>query len=555
MNKSKSIPATIVRWIWFVFWALFVNAVYVWVLRPLVDDLAMYGVLLVAAIGVVWLSTIDRSLRRSWVSYTLFVLMLAQGFATLSFGGTAKLIAVTVVMIVGLWIIAVWFGKTSPWASLLGGIAVVLSQIVLPLNDWAFLPHFRVLDDSHVNLQAQNSPEAPMAIVPTNGGDAMITIDGYVPSSTELEQMALAATDSPDALFNVLQTADGEYQIIELKDVNGKLQKVNPTPAELAEVNPMDLVRAFFPYEKANWYVSHGRIYEYLTPYLTDSEAVQAALDPAAYPASFQAIANQAAAAETANWNDCLAQLGVTPHRTGVYVQNDQLLGTDAGRPISIPVKASSVVGIGHFTSNHSDQVLLVGNNALHIVDLQTGKVVATYRGTIDSPVPNDIKIGPITSGGRDAIFVNASPAYILTVRANGQWQRVYTATSPTFRFETVLSNGKGAPEIVTNDPSMIRNSPIRYFSAYRFVPDGNGHGQLVRDWRVFRTNVVNVTPLRLSSSAPDVLALDIYGTGDYLVVARTNWPLLPLSCVVLALIFIGGWLYRPSRRKEGERR
>src|SRR5579875_3072196 len=132
MNKSKSIPATIGRWIWFVFWALFVNAVYVWVLRPLVDDLAMYGVLLVAAIGVVWLSTIDRSLRRSWVSYTMFVLILAQGFATLSFGSTAKLIAVTVVMIVGLWIIAVWFGKTRPWASLLGGIAVVLSQIVLP---------------------------------------------------------------------------------------------------------------------------------------------------------------------------------------------------------------------------------------------------------------------------------------------------------------------------------------------------------------------------------------------------------------------------------------
>ncbi|MDI9259037.1 hypothetical protein [Alicyclobacillus sendaiensis] len=550
MAKSSK---TVGLWIWYIFWALFANAVYVWILRPLVDDLALYGVLAAIAVILLWLSSLKRPIRRRWVIYTLFALMVAEGYSTLAFASKIKQGLVAVAMLLLLWLMAVIVGRVRPVAALLGGASVVIAQVFLPLNDWAFLTHFRVLQDAQVNLRVQNSPEAPFAVIPVAGGQAIITIDSHIPTRQELEQRAISATDSPDALYNVLQTAQGEYEIVELKSVGGHLKKVVPTPQDLARVNPLDLVRAFFPYELANWYVDNGRVYEYLTPFLTDQQAVEAALDPAAYPASFQAIANQASAKEVANWDDCLAELGVKPDRAGVYVSNDRLMGLGAGRASAVTMQAESVVGEGHFTSSRDDQILLVGDNSLHVYDVNLGRIVASYQGSADNPVPNDIRIGPLVAGGRDAVFVNASPAYILTVSPQGTWRRVYTAPSQSFRFETVLTGVRPYPEILTNDPSYVRNSPVRYFSAYRFVPNANGTGQLVRVWRVFRTNVVNVTPLHLAGVPSEVLALDIYGTGDYLVISPWNVPVLPAASVALLAIIVGGWLYRP--RREGEER
>ncbi|SIS91119.1 hypothetical protein [Alicyclobacillus vulcanalis] len=542
---------TVGLWIWYAFWALFANAVYVWILRPLVDDLALYGVLAVMAIVLLWMTSLKRPIRRRWLIYTLFALMVAEGYSSLAFASKLKQALVAVAMLLLLWILALIMGRVRPVASLLGGACVVAAQVFLPLNDWAFLTHFRVLQDAQVNLRVQNSPEAPFAVIPVTGGQAIITIDSHVPTKQELEQRAMAATDSPDALYNALQTAQGEYEIVELKSVGGRLKKEVPTPQDLARVNPLDLVRAFFPYELANWYVDNGRVYEYLTPFLTDQQAVEAALDPAAYPASFQAIANQASAKEIANWDDCLAELGVKPDRAGVYVSDDRLMGLGSNHGAHVTMQAESVVGEGHFTSTQDEQILLVGDNSLHVYDVNLGKIVASYEGSADNPVPNDIRIGPLVRGGRDAVFVNASPAYILTVDPQGTWRRVYTAPSQSFRFEAVLTGVQPYPEILTNDPSYIRNSPVRYFSAYRFVPSSNGTGQLVRVWRVFRTNVVNVTPLHLAGVPNEVLALDIYGTGDYLVISPSHAPVLPAACIVLAAIIVGGWLYRP--RREGE--
>ncbi|WP_067617288.1 hypothetical protein [Alicyclobacillus acidiphilus] len=546
MNKSLLTGAG--RILWYLFWALFINVIYIWILRPVVQDLAVYGVLIDAALIVVWLTSIPRSVRRPWVVYTMVVLLIGEGLSTLAFGSVKTSTLGTIVMCVGLLIIAGWFGRVKLLPAFIGVVALVVAEMFIPRDDWAFLDHFKILQESRVHLTLQDMQEAPLAVIHKATGDAIITVDGYVPSSTDLEALAMNATDSPDALYNALQTANGEYQLVELEEQNGHLVKTTPTAKDLALVNPLQLVQAFFPYEIAHWYVNDGQISEYLTPYLDDRDAVATAVNPAAYASSIQVVANQAAQEEIENWDDCLRQLGVSPASGGLDVENGKLTGLDRGKSVSVPIDASTVVGIGHFTSKTDDQALLIGNNELHVVDLATGKVVSTYHGTVDNPVPNDVKIGPLVSGGTDAVFVNAVPAYILTVDSSGKWHQVYTATSSTFRFEAIMPNGQAQPEIVTNDPSMLRNSPTRYFSAYHFVGNPEGHGQLVRDWRVFRTNVVNVTPLKLQADGPEDLALDIYGTGEYMVIQKTNAPLLPIAAILLGLIIVIGWGIRLTR-------
>ncbi|WAH35446.1 hypothetical protein [Alicyclobacillus dauci] len=550
----NNLSVKILRVIGYLLWGVFVNALAVWLIGPLVQDLAVYGVLAVAAIVLVWLTSIYPRARRPWISFTLFSLLLGQGLSALAFSSFAKTIVVTVVMALGLFIIAMWFGRVRFVPLFFGTVGIIVANAVLPFSDWPFLTQFKVVEQSRLHINPHDLDDAPFSVIHTPTGDALITVNGFVPSTELLQQLVGQATDTPDALQNVLQTASGEYQFVEFKDVNGHLERTTPSPQDLAKANPLQLIPSIFPFQLAHWYVVNGQVDEYLSPNLPSNQAVEAGMDPAAYASTMEAVSNQAVQVELTDWRNALSQLGVQPQQSGWYIQSGHLNGTYNGKSVSIPVNATSVVGQGHFTSVGANEVLLVGNNDLQVVDLDKQQVISTYRGTSQNPVPNDVMCGPLTRGGTDAVFINASPAYILTVDGTGSWKTVYTATSPTFRFETVLSDA-GTPQIVTNDPSAVRNAPTRYFSAYHFVPSANGHsGQLQRDWRVFRTNVVNVTPITLSNGGAHQLAVSIYGTGEFLVLQKYNLPVLPIALIVLGVVIVGGWVVRIRAKKEGDR-
>lgn len=549
MNKTLLVQMQ--RIVWYVFWGVFVNALSVWVFGPLVKDLAMYGVLALGFIAVIWLTTIRKAKRKSWISYTLLSLLLAQGLSALTYTSLEKTVLVTVVMSLGLFIIGLWFARIH-WLPLLAGtVGIIVANLILPFSDWPFLTQFGIVQQSRVSINPSDMAAAPFDVIHTSTGDAIITLSSYIPSSALLQQLTSQATDSPDALANVLQASQGEYEFVELKMVNGKVVKETPTPEDLAKVNPLQLVRSFFPYQLGHWYAVNGQVSEYLTPYLSSDQAVEVGVNPATYATSLQALSNEAVQTELANWDQVLTQLGVQPQNDGLVVENGLLTGSFGGHTISIPVQASSFVGVGHFTSTTSSQALLVGDNDLQVVDLSQRRVVATFKGTAATPIPNDVVFGPLTSGGRDAVFVNASPAYVLSIDHAGQWHQVYKATSSSFRFETVMTNGNGTPQIITDDPSMVRNTPTRYFSAYRYVPDGGVSGHLVRDWRVFRTNVVDVTPITMSTGGSKDIAVGIYGSGEYLILHKSNVPVLPMSCVAFAIILVCGWVLRWKRGKE----
>ncbi|WP_206915622.1 hypothetical protein [Alicyclobacillus suci] len=529
----------------YIVWAVLINALGVWIIGPLVKDLAIYGVLVVVVLAILWLTSIYPKYRRRFVTFTLFSLLLGQGLSSLAFSSFAKTLVVTVVVSLVLFVVALWFGKIRFFPLLFGTLAVIVANAWLPFSDWPFLTQFRIVQHSRLHIDPHNLAAAPFDVVHTKQGDALLTVSEYIPSEDLLQQLVQNATDSPDALQNVLQTAQGEYRFVEIKQVGGHIEQVTATAQDLAQAHPLNLIKTFFPFQLAHWYVADGEMNEYLSPYLTTNQAVQTALNPASYATTMQALSNQGVQEELENWQSALAQLGVQAKPSGWQIAGGKLTGTYHGQALSASVSATSVVGMGHFTTPSANQLLLVGNNNLQVFDLDAQKVVATYQGTPTTPVPNDVVVGPLAHGEADAIFVNASPAYILTLTPAGQWHKVYTATSPSFRFETVLDMGQGATQIVTDDPSKVRNAATRYFSAYRFVPGATEKpGQLERDWRVFRTNVVNVTPVSFSDGTED-LAVAIYGSGEYLILHKWNVPLLPISAGLFGIVIIAGWVNR----------
>ncbi|MCL6445742.1 MAG: hypothetical protein K6T83_20220, partial [Alicyclobacillus sp.] len=289
----------------------------------------------------------------------------------------------------------------------------------------------------------------------------------------------------------------------------------------------------------------------------TPLELTRMALDSANEPADVVALAARAEHLELTDWRQFLQSMGVSWQRPPLIVQGHVLTGRFDGRSIRAHVAGDEIIGYGSFTQAGTHQALIEGPNILQIVSLDTpnGAVISTYRGPASAPIPNDVKVGAVDNSGKDVIFVNDVPAYILQANRNGSWQRLYTATSATFRFEgSVRFANESTRELITDDPSYMRNNPTRYFTSYTYrVVDGKG--ELVRNWRVYHTNVVNVTPIQFTPNGPTYIAADIYATGEVLVLLRHHWPVVPLTSGALACTIAYGYLLRGlSRRRRAAR-
>ncbi|MDP9729795.1 hypothetical protein ACOJUR_07385 [Alicyclobacillus tolerans] len=537
------------RWLWIVYllWALFVNAMNLWVVKPLVEDFALLGVLAVIVIIVLWLTTIRIQSRKKWITFTLFALLLGQGISSVSFYPTGLRVLFTVIMLLGLCILAIWFTKAGWKTVLVSAAAILLVNLWLPYSEWPFLTHFKIVKYGKMSLIPGDIPALPWSTISTPQGPALVTFNRVLPSNAELSDLASQATSKPDSLYNLLQTAQHEYELMEILSDHGKAV-VKPLPlSDLAQVSLWNLVAPTFPLSVSHWKIVNQHAIMYLTAPVSPASAAALGLEPASYSGNFLALAAQTWEQDQEQWNQLLSDANVTPANPPLQIQGGLLTGSWQGHTVQVPVKTQIILGEGSFTRPGANQVLLEGANLLQIVSLTQNKVVASFHASLTQSLPHDIVIGPLTKGGPDAIFVNAQRAYILSVNSAGQFRTVYEAPlGSSLRFEAVLpSVGNRAPEIITDDPSAMRDVPTRYFSSYLY----RDH-QLYRNWRVYRTNVVNVEPVHWQPGKVD-LALSIYGTGEYLIIQRSYTPVLPVSIGIFIIIGLIGWGLRLNDRRK----
>jgi hypothetical protein len=543
-NKSRYYAFVV-----YVLWALFVNALNVWVISPLVEDYALLGVVGVVLIALVWLSSIPAVLRKKWVVFTLFSLLLGQGFSSLTFYPLPRRILFGIIMFVGLYLIAWLFGKIGAKTLFLSGLVVVLANSLLPISEWPFLTHFRMTHFGSYNIVPGDMVALPFSVITTDHGQAVVTLKRSEPSKSELKQIANQATDSPSALGDVLGTYKDEYQLVELSSVKGKLEITDPTSADLAKVNPFDLIGPSFPFSLAHYLKVNNQVVQYMTPALPAQAVTGLGMETAMYPTNMVVLSEAVRQAEWNIWQQFLNGLGVSPVAQHLQVTSGYLVGQVNGQHVHIAVNGTAYVSTGSFTAAGTSEALVEGANLLEVVDLNSKKVVASYRGQNLAFVPGDLVTGPLTKNGKDAIFVNATPAYILQVSQSGQFKKIYVAPNDSLRFEASIQFVKNqAPEIITDDPSVIRQSPIRYLSSYTY-----SNGNLERNWRVYRTNVVNVTPIQFTRGSVPELVIGIYGTGEYLVLQRNAWPVMPLAIVIFGISIVFGWiLCLRGRKRQG---
>lgn len=534
MRRNQVFP-----WLLYLSWAVFVNACNVWLIRPLAADFAIYGILVIFAIAAMWVLSIPALHRRKWIVFTVFSLLFGDGFSEiLGRSGELGKIVLGIAMLLSLtllgWLVARWKYRYFFGAALL--LAVL--NLILPLDEWPFLTHFQVVYRTQLAMHSTDIPALPLQPIQTPNGTSVVTLNNVDESQKQAEAVAEKAVDSPDALENALRDYGHRYEMVELVQNSGRFS-LQPVPTEqLGYIDPLDFTTSFFPFIRAYWTSMNGHVVQYMAPSQSPNVLTDTVSQAGYLPAMFTAFGANTVQQEQENWRQLLETSGEKSHVTGLEVEDGKLTGTYGGLDVSIPVQAFAVVGYGSFTAAGAHEVLLQGVNRLQVVSLDANKVVSAYVGNLKHPLPSDVVIGAIDNSGRDVVFVNSEPAMILRPNADADWTEVYTAPNSSLRFEAAVRlPGDSIPEVITTDPSYIRNSDTRYFSSYQFE-----NGQLERNWRVYRTSVVNVHPVQFSPSGPEYLVADIYGSGKMFVLRPHRIPVVPLTSGILAVCIAAGW-------------
>jgi hypothetical protein len=540
------------NWLGYLLWSVFVNACNIWLLTPLVQDYGILGVVADVLIVVIWLLGLPSSHRRRWVTFTLFSLLLGQGLASVTGDELAKRIVLAVVMCLALIGLTWWFGRVRPLRLLLTAVVLVVVNSLVPFTQWPFYTHFWIVRNGTLSVSNAAFHALPFAEIPTSSGEAVITLEQLNDSKTDFLKTAAQAGTASSSLADLLASYGNRYRLVELKCTSsGQLETTAPTVQDLEKLNPNQL-NPMFPFTIAHFSVENGMVVEYFAPAVDPAKQVEMGVRPAQLPENAMALSLNVQKEQEENWQSVLQQLGGTEDPSSLRIQGGVLSGVVNGHDIDVPVSANRVVGTGSFTAPGQSQLLVEGMNTLQVVSLQgKGKVLATYHGSSALPLSNDLFVGPVDASGRDVVFVNGSPATILEAQSDGTWRQLYQAPDLSFRFETsVLFAGDKQPEIITDDPSVLQPSTTNYFTSYTYR-DGN----LVRNWRVYRTNVSNVQSVQFRKGGPTYLLTGIAGTGQYILLQRHRLPVVPAASVLLAIVIAAGWLWRwreNTRRGRG---
>jgi hypothetical protein len=536
-------------WVGYLFWGLFVNACNIWIVKPLVLDLAIYGVVAVTVIVVLWMTSIPRSNRRSWIVFTLFSLLVGDGVSELSSRPLLSAILLGVVMIIGLTALARLFVRVPVRRFVSTALLLVVANMALPVHEWAYLTHFWVPYHTTLGLQSSDMNAPPLTLIQKQSGTALVSLNNVKESDKQLQKIAQNTGDTSDSLENLLRNFGHRYSFVELVQQNGHFHLISMPVADIGAINPLQFDNSFFPFMRAYWSQEGNQIVQYMAPSQSPRTLTAIINQAADFPANLNALAVDSQRQEMTDWQRLLGNAGIS-QTSQLTVQNGHLVGSYQGIRLNVPVDGQSVIATGSFTTPRVHEALITGANLLQVVSLDRQAVVTTYHGTPQHALPNDVVVGPVDKSGREAILVNASPAFILQANPTGNWTTLYNAPNDSLRFEaSVQFQSDKSPEIITNDPSFIRNSPTNYLTSYTYQ-----NGELVRNWRVYESNTVNIRPVQFASGGPTYLVTGTNMSGKIYVLQRHHIPVLPITAALLGIIIIAGWATR-LRRERGELR
>lgn len=332
------------------------------------------------------------------------------------------------------------------------------------------------------------------------------------------------ATVGPDGKGNLLAVFELQKRLLEGVDILRFSQKDGylkhpATKEEVAALPFPSLALTGFPYYISSWTVNNEAVRQHFTPSVDPKRVLTSFFNPLSITAAMDKQAEDALSATRKNWSDAF------------------------GRSNSPAIPNGALVGKGKFMPGNDSQLVVVKNNEVQLIDGNNPSEtpIAAYKGSWDEPVTSNLVIGDVDGDGIDELLLNTIPARILKLNANRTWNTIWESGTDSLRFEFVQPGVKAGskPMIVTNDPSLVRDKPDRYLTGYTWQ-----NGQLIRDWRVFKTNLLFPFPIDNQTWASG-----FYGTPNLFVIRPLPVSLQTVLAGMYALLIVGGFGYQLLKR------
>lgn len=485
---------------------------------PLMLDFSYIGLLVLTAAAVLGYFAVPRAWRRFFALFSLLILLTGYGIQSVYSDSLWRRFLEFPLMLLILGWIAASYGRIK-WRytlTVFSVLAVMLAAV--PLSEFPFYAKFRLVYKSE---HLDRRPIFPIYPIVNRGSNLYTIGDLRKLTDKELKE----ATPDPKENRDLPAAAAKLKNQLEHVDVlrfapDDGYRKHPVAKEEMAALPFTSFGLAGFPYYTSSWTIEGDGVKQHFTPVDDPKTVLTSFLDPLSVTVAMDERAARSQAASRKNWADTF--------------------GTDT-RPQSA---GAALVGQGKFLPEGGTQLLLVGNNELRLVDGTSPNAapIAVYKGTWEEPVTRNLTVGDIDGDGIEEVLVNSTPAKILKIGQNRTWETIWESGKKSLRFEFVEPRPGQKPLIVVQDPSAVRNQDTRFLSGYTW-----NNGQLIREWRVFKTNLLFPAPI-----SPDTWISGYYESPNLYVLKPISVPWPAVLSAIYAALALAGYGYQLAQRREG---
>ncbi|MFC4769485.1 FG-GAP repeat domain-containing protein [Effusibacillus consociatus] len=498
-------------------YAVFLVAFYQLIVTPLLLDLSYIGLAILIAGTALAFFAVPRPWRRTFSLLSILILLVSYGLMHIFADYLIwKLINLPVMFLLLGWIASSYAGIT--WRSTLTvftAVTVLLS--VVPLPEMAFYGKLRIEHETEALDLRPIFPVYPLV----NQGSTLYTLGDFRKlTDQEIKEAQIDPKERPP-----LVSAEKQRQQLENVDVLRFLptegyEKQLVSKEEMSSLPFPSFGLAGFPYYASSWTIENGAVKQHFTQADSPQTVLTSFLDPLTVTIAMDDRANRSVDTSRKNWENTF------------------------GREARPQYPGATLIGKGKFLPDGSTQLLLLGNNEIRLINeaSPTDSPIATYKGSWEQPIARNLVIGDIDGDGLDEVMVNSTPAKILKLNRDRNFEQIWESGKRSFRFEFVTKQeGTNQPLIVTQDPSLIRDQETRYLTGYTWQ-----NGELRREWRVFKSSLLFPFPV-----SDDTWVSGSYGRPRIIVLKPMDMSVPAILTGIYAALVLAGYGCQIVQRRE----
>jgi len=483
--------------------------------------------------------------RRQVTVFTVAFLLLDRALTRLDDSSAALWVFGGAVAVLGISLLAKWYGKLA-WNAVLAFVVIaVIANTTFNRDNLPVLGHFYVKWESDKLYRGEWVDYFPITLydVDHDGKQDVVTYGNYE-ETEELEKPTKPNTEEErKSLAEKLLRLQSEPVVLyayTYKD--GRMQRLKEIATEdlsrIQEQLPVDYPG--FPY-----YVhKDGQ----LVPNVQRQPYTEAMMQ-------FGTTPYNAFLLDMQNLDQYLKQnKGIMDQRhtfqkeskfSNVAIQAGELRGLYEGKPFAAAADATKILGTMRL-SNGMEGLLVLGKHISVLTVDGQGQVNEAYtleREQINGLASAELIVADIDHDQTDELLVANTPSFILKPQAEGKWEVLWRSdkNDEAFRFAAygAVGNVNNQPEILARAKSWVSNDNTRYLTGFSYGPDG-----LKQNWKMYLP-LINVQVGDVDGDSENEIVASLPNSHRVLVLKRHNLPVLPF----VSLLFVGMIGYAVVRR------